>query len=214
MPDASLPIRALIVDDHTLFNNGLKAMLVGEPTIEIVGQVYASKDTLHAVARLLPDILLMDFNMPGINGLEMTRQLLASFTTLNILILSMYNEQHYIDEFRKAGAKGYVLKTADVDELVSAIQTILSGKTYFNVRTNRRMEQNAHTDDDFLKKFRLTPREIEIITSIRQGLTSQQIADKMNVSFYTVETHRRNIHVKLGVKSTAELIRFMDENAL
>lgn len=214
MPDASSPIRALIVDDHTLFNNGLKAMLADEPTIEIVGQVYASKDTLNAVGRLLPDILLMDFNMPGINGLEMTRQLLASFPTLTILILSMYNEQHYIDEFRKVGAKGYVLKTADVDELVSAIQTIISGKTYFNARTNRRIEQNVHTDDNFLKKFRLTPREIEIIASVRQGLTSQQIADKMNVSFYTVETHRRNIHVKLGVKSTAELIRFMDENAL
>jgi DNA-binding NarL/FixJ family response regulator len=212
MPDASSPIRALIVDDHTLFNNGLKAMLANEPAIEIVGQVYASKDTPHAVNQLLPDILLMDFNMPGVNGLDMTRQLLASFSTLNILILSMYNEQRYVDEFRKAGAKGYLLKTADVDELVIAIQTIIAGKTYFNDKKNRLVESDNHTDDAFLRKFRLTPREMEIIEYIRQGLTSQQLADKMNVSFYTVETHRRNIHLKLAVKSTVELIRFMDEH--
>ena len=212
MPESASSIRALIVDDHKLFNDGLKSMLTDEPTIEIIGQVYASKDTLHTVSRLLPDILLMDFNMPGINGLELTRQLLANFSNLNILILSMYSEQRYIDEFRRAGAKGYLLKTVDIDELVMAIQTVAAGKTYFKHRANRVPESDNHTGDAFLKKFRLTPREIEIIGYVRQGLTSQQIADTMNVSFYTVETHRRNIHVKLEVKSTIELIRFMEEN--
>ncbi len=187
-------------------------MLANEPKIEIIGQVYNSKDTHHAVARLLPDILLMDFNMPGVNGLDMTRQLLTSFSTLNILILSMYNEQRYVDEFRKAGAKGYLLKTVDVDELVTAIQTIIAGNTYFIRKTNRILVPDNHADDTFLKNLRLTPREVEIIAYIRQGMTSQQIADKMNVSFYTVETHRRNIHVKLGVKNTVELIRFMEQS--
>lgn len=214
MPESAPVIRALIIDDHTLFNDGLKSMLADEPAIEVVGQVYASKDTSHAVAKLIPDILLMDFNMPGINGLEMTRQLLVGCPTLNILILSMYNEQRYVDEFRRTGAKGYLLKTADVDELVIAIQAIAAGKTYFISRSSRLIDSHNHASDAFLKKFRLTPREIEIIGYIRQGLTSQQIADTMNVSFYTVETHRRNIHVKLGVKSTAELIRFMDSTDL
>lgn len=208
MPEPTTTIRALIVDDHTLFNNGLKAMLADEPTIDVVGQVYASKDTSHAVARLLPDILLLDFNMPGTNGLEMTKQLLSSFPKLNILILSMYNEQRFIDDFRKAGAKGYILKTVDVYELVKAIQTVAKGDTIFKTQT----QANNHADDRFVKKISITTRELEVIKYIREGLTSQQIADKMNVSFYTIETHRRNIHVKLDVKSTAELIRFMEEN--
>lgn len=208
MPEPTTPIRALIVDDHTLFNNGLKAMLADEPTIDVVGQVYVSKDTSHAVARLLPDILLLDFNMPGTNGLEMTKQLLSSFPKLNILILSMYNEQRFIDDFRKAGAKGYILKTVDVYELVKAIQTVAKGDTIFKTQT----QANNHADDRFVKKISITTRELEVIKYIREGLTSQQIADKMNVSFYTIETHRRNIHLKLDVKSTAELIRFMEEN--
>lgn len=202
--------RALIVDDHTLFNDGLKSMLADEPSIEVIGQVYTSKDTPHAVARLVPDILLMDFNMPGINGLDMTRQLLMSFPTLRILILSMYNESRYVDEFRKAGAKGYLLKTVDVEELVSAIKTIMAGNMYFIRKPNQLVEPDTHAEDIFLKKFRLTPREIEIIACIRQGMTSQQIAELMFVSFYTIETHRRNIHVKLGVKNTVELIRLME----
>jgi DNA-binding NarL/FixJ family response regulator len=208
MPESAAVIRALIVDDHKLFNDGLKSMLADEPTIEIVGQIYTSKDTPYNVARLVPDILLMDFNMPGINGLDMTRQLLVDFPNLKILTLSMYSEQRYIDEFRRAGAKGYLLKTVDLDELMTAIRTVVAGKTYFK----RIIESDNHTSDAFLKKFRLTPREIETIDYVRKGLTSQQIADTMNVSFYTIETHRRNIHLKLNVKSTTELIRFMEEN--
>ncbi|GAB3702396.1 response regulator transcription factor [Spirosoma flavus] len=211
MPELSSPIRVLIVDDHKLFNDGLKSMLIQEPAVEVIGQVYASKDTPHALTRLVPDILLMDFNMPGVNGLDMTRQLLLSFPNLNILIISMYNEQRYIDEFRQYGAKGYLLKTADVDELVVAIQTVVSGKTYFSSKINRPKESAHHADDIFLKNLRLTAREIEIINYIRQGMSSQQIADTMHVSFYTVETHRRNIHVKLGVKNAVELIRLIEQ---
>lgn len=212
--DATVPpaIRALIVDDHKLFNDGLKAMLAQERTIEVVGQVYQSRDTPHAVAAYVPDVLLMDFNMPGLNGLDITRQLLRSLPTLKILILSMYSEQRYIDDFRKAGAKGYLLKTVDIDELVTAIQTIHAGNDWFNVKQTQQANQNIHANDTFIKRFQLTKREVEVIGHIRQGLTTQQIADVMNVSFYTAATHRRNIHLKLDVKSTPDLLRFMDEN--
>ncbi|AQG78483.1 response regulator [Spirosoma montaniterrae] len=203
-------IRALIVDDHRLFNDGLKSMLANEPSIDVVGQVYQSKDTPNAVARLTPDILLMDFNMPGINGLDLTRQLLRDWPRLNVLILSMYAEQRHIDEFKKAGVKGYVLKTADVDEVVKAIRVTADGGMYFGLLNTRTAD--PHADDGFMRKFRLTPREVEVIGLIRQGLTNPQIADRMNVSFYTIETHRRNVYLKLDVNSTADLIRFMEEN--
>ncbi|WP_381523724.1 response regulator [Spirosoma soli] len=204
--------KVLIVDDHRMFNDGLKAMLINEPTIEVVGQVYQSKDAPHALLRLSPDMLLMDFNMPGINGLEMTRQLLSSFPQLKVLILSSYAEQRYVDDFQKAGAKGYLLKTTDVGELIIAIKAIMAGKTYFDQKFVREVDIEPQINDDFLKKIKLTARELEVINYVRQGLTNQQIADAMHVSFYTVETHRKNIYFKLGVKSTAELLRFMDEN--
>lgn len=212
MPEPVPVIRALIVDDHRLFNDGLKSMLASESSVEVIGQVYQSNDTPHAVARLSPDLLLMDFNMPGINGLDMTRQLMRDFPTLNVLILSMYAEQRYIDDFRKAGARGYLLKTADVDELVAAIRIVSAGGTYFRQQASRSADTDPHADDGFMRRFRLTQRETEVIAHIRQGLTNQRIADLMNVSFYTVETHRRNIYLKLGVNSTADLIRFVDEN--
>lgn len=213
MPELpALPIRTLIIDDHRLFNDGLKAMLANEVSIDVVGQVYRSSDAASAIHRLMPDILLMDFNMPGINGLELTRQLLTAHPRLPILILSMYGEQRYIDDFKKAGAKGYVLKTVELDELVKAIQLIMTGNTYFQNKAARRAISDHHANDDFIRKFKLTARELEVIGHIRQGLTNQQIADTMSVSYYTVETHRRNIHFKLDVKSTAELIRFMEEN--
>jgi DNA-binding NarL/FixJ family response regulator len=205
------PIRVIIVDDHRLFNDGLKAMLANQPAIEVVGQVYHSREAPVAVATHRPDVLLMDFNMPGANGLEMTRQLLHHWPALRVLILSMYAEQRYIDDFQKAGARGYILKTTDVDDLVAAIRQVAGGGLYVNPGLGRAAPQNNHTGDLFLKKFRLTPREVEVIGHIRQGLTSQQIAEAMHISFYTVETHRKNIHLKLGVKNTIELLRLIDE---
>jgi DNA-binding NarL/FixJ family response regulator len=208
------PIKILIVDDHGLFNDGLKAMLIRESTIEVVGQVYHSKDAFYEVNRLNPDLLLMDFNMPGTNGLEMTQQLLQHFPALKILILSMYSEVRYIEDFRKAGARGYLLKTVNVVELLSAIRAVMAGKTYFDPKILQTKVPGSHAEDSFLKRFRLTSREIEVMRYIRQGLSTQQIADTVHVSMYTIETHRRNIHFKLKVKSVAELIRFMDSNEI
>lgn len=206
-------IRALIIDDHDLFNEGLKSILKNESSIEVVGQVYHSQDTLRYVDQLSPDILLMDFNMPGINGLEMTHQLLANSKNINILILSMYNEQRYIDDFRNAGAKGYLLKTVGIDELVKAIHVVASGKSYFVQKSIRNVKSENHSNDDFLKKLKLTKREREVISYILEGFTNQEIADVMFISFNTVETHRRNIYFKLNVKNTAELIQFMAKNS-
>lgn len=199
----------LIVDDHRLFNDGLRAMLSDEPRITVVGQVYDSREALRQVHLLSPTLVLLDFNMPYFNGLEISRQLVADFPNTKLLILSMYAEQRYVTDFRRAGAKGYLLKTAGCQEVTEAILTIAQGGQFFQPL---RTAGNTYSGDEFLKQFSLTPREVEIIRYVREGLSNQQIADRLTISFHTVETHRRTIRVKLGINSTSELMRFALEN--
>nr|WP_295923002.1 response regulator transcription factor [uncultured Dyadobacter sp.] len=204
-------INVLIVDDHNLFNDGLAAMLASTPEITVIGQVYESKDTLREVQLHRPDLLLMDFNMPKINGLEMTRLLLKSYPDLKILVLSMYNEPRFIEDFKSAGAKGYALKTTVLNELVGIIRRIHEGSTCFEQTRSASMASN-HSKDDFLQKHKLTPREIEILKLVKGGMTNQQIAEKIFLSVLTVQTHRRNIHFKLEIKGEADLIRWLEKN--
>lgn len=207
------PVRVLIVDDHRLFNDGLRAMLADEARLAVVAQVYDSRQAKRQVHLLTPDLVLLDFNMPHLDGLSLTRQLMKEFSGIKILILSMYAEQRYIADFRKAGAKGYLLKTATRQEVVAAALTVAEGGTCFASLPGTTAGNN-HSGDEFLKRFRLTPREVEVIRQVRAGLSSQQIADTLCVSFYTVETHRRNIHLKLGITNSQELVRFAFEQGI
>lgn len=205
------PVSVLIIDDHRLFNDGLRLMLADAPDLAIVGQVYHSREGLRAVSRLRPDVLLIDFNMPELDGLGLTRQLLAQLGRQQILILSMYGEQRYIDEFREAGALGYMLKTSTKEELLSAIWSVAQGRPYFDPKLADQKQFNNHAGDVFLKKYKLSPREVEIIRYIKQGFSGPQIAEKVNLSPHTIDTHRKNIHAKLGIKTVAELVRFAIE---
>ena len=200
-------IKIIIIDDHRLFNDGLTAMLRQEPSIEVMTRVYDSRDALRVVNELNPDVVLADFNMPHINGIDLTKLLLEKKPGLRILILSMYNEERYTDSFRKEGAKGYLLKTASTEDLVLAIQTIHAGGDYF---LNSRSKSN-HSDDDFLKKLRLSNREMEVIQLVKAGLKTKEIAEKLQISFYTVETHRKNIKLKVGLKGESDFLRFVYE---
>lgn len=207
-------IDVLIVDDHTLFNDGLAAMLSSIPEIRVLGQVYDSKYALREVQIHNPDLLILDFNMPKINGLELTKLLLESCPELKILALSMYNETRFVEDFKAAGAKGYVLKTTELKDLIQIIYKVYGGDTYFDTLLNAKSEGRNHSEDDFLKKNRLTPREVEILKLIKSGLTNHQIADRIFLSMLTVQTHRRNIHFKLGIRGEADLIRWLEKNEL
>ncbi len=206
--------RILIIDDHRLFNDGLRLMLADVPDLAVIGQIYHSPDALEAVAEHQPDVLIIDFNMPELDGLDLTRQFVASRKTQRILILSMYGEQRYIDDFRDAGATGYMLKTSTKDELLTAIRAVARGDAYFDPKLHDRKQFGNHADDVFLKKYKLTPREVEIIRYIKQGLSSPQIADKVNLSPHTIDTHRKNIHAKLNISTLADLVRFAVEMGL
>jgi DNA-binding NarL/FixJ family response regulator len=198
-------IKVVIVDDHRLFNDGLHAMLKSEAEIEVLAQVYDSREAEHRIAALNPDVVLVDFNMPYINGIELTRLLTGKSSEMKVLILSMYNEEMYIESFRKAGSKGYLFKTASVEEVVSAIREVHAGNLHFPATYST----SNHADDLFLKKLKLSSREIEVVKLVKAGLKTKEIAEKLNISFYTAETHRKNIKTKIGVEGEAAFLRFI-----
>jgi DNA-binding NarL/FixJ family response regulator len=200
-------IKVMIIDDHRLFNDGLNAMLEAEAGIDVLAQVYDSREAKDKVKKLNPDVVLMDFNMPHLNGIELASLLLNERPDLKILVLSMYNEERHIEYFKNRGAKGYLFKTASAEEVVLAIQRVYGGGIYFpeaNAKSN-------HANDNFLKKLKLSNRELEVIELIKAGLTTKEIADKLFISYYTAETHRKNIKLKVGVKGEADFIKFIFE---
>jgi DNA-binding NarL/FixJ family response regulator len=207
MSQTNKTIKIIIIDDHCLFSDGLYAMLKPEPGIEVLDCIYDSREASRKVEMLNPDVVLVDFNMPYINGIELTKLLLAKNPDLKILILSMYKEERYIDMFRKAGISGYLLKTASAKDVMTGIETAHSGQYYFPALHSK----SDHSGDDFLKKLKISNREMEVINLIKAGLTTKEIADNLNLSFYTVETHRKNIKLKAGLKGESDFLRFIYE---
>lgn len=200
------PIKVVIVDDHRLFNDGLSAMLRAEPSVEVLAQVYDSREAERVIVDHKPDVVLVDFNMPHINGITLTQQLLGKNKDMRILILSMYNEEMYIESFRKSGSRGYLFKTATVEEVIEAIVQAHNGGQHFPQVTSR---AGTHADDVFLKKLKLSSREVEVIKLVKAGLKTKEIADKLNISFYTAETHRKNIKMKAGIEGEAAFLHFV-----
>lgn len=198
-------IRIVIVDDHRLFNDGLQSMLGTETHIKVVAQVYDSRMAEQTIVELKPDVVLIDFNMPYINGVELTKKLVSEIREIKILILSMYNEEMYIESFKRSGSRGYVFKTATVQEVVTAIREVYSGEHHFPAAHTK----SNHSDDLFLKKLKLSNRELEVIRLVKTGLKTKEIADQLNISFYTAETHRKNIKLKIGVEGEAAFLKFI-----
>jgi DNA-binding NarL/FixJ family response regulator len=205
MKTSTNSIKIIIVDDHRLFNDGLYGMLKEEEGISVLAQVYDSREAEKKIHELHPDVVLVDFNMPHLNGIELTKLLVSQSKEMKVLILSMYNEDMYIESFRRSGCKGYIFKTATVQEVVAAIRDVHAGETHFP-NTHKK---NIHTDDLFLKKLKLSNREMEVIRLVKTGLTTKEIADQLHISFYTAETHRKNIKLKIGVEGEAAFLRFV-----
>ncbi len=204
--------KILLIDDHQLFNDGLKSLLSTEPEIEIVGQIFEGKNVLFEIQRFSPQLVFLDINLPDDNGIEIAKKIVKDFPSVKIIILTMYADNQMLKEAKKVGVHGYILKNTSKKELLQGISTVLRGKTYFDEKINRGMEDISR--DDLSKKLGLTEREKEIIKYIREGLDSYQIAEKVSLSYLTIKTHRRNIHFKIGTSTTPELIRFANENGI
>lgn len=203
-------ITLLIVDDHRMFNDALKTMLEPEPGITVLGQVYDSREAPMKIAAYHPDVILMDYHMPHLNGIELTKLLLDKTPDLKVLFLSMYNEERLIESFKAIGARGYLFKTASADEVIKATRQVYAGEFYFPA------SRTAEPDpgDDPVKKLKLSDRELEVIRLMKQGLKMGEIAGMLHISRYTAETHRNNIKLKTGSKNEADLIRFIQDMKL
>lgn len=202
------PIRIIIADDHTLFIEGLCLLLKDEEVVEIVDIAHDGKELLGLIRKTSPDIILLDINMPEMNGLDAVRRIKQEHPRLKVIMLSSYNEEHLIEKAKVHGANGYLLKNVNKEELIQTICLVNQGKSCFPYRLPA-THSDLDKEDSFLKQFNLTKREQELLQLIKTGFTNQQIADQLYLSIYTVETHRKNIMQKLGLKTATELVRFI-----
>ncbi len=211
-----MKIRLLIVDDHQILIDGMKALLRDIEEIEVIDGAMNADDAVAKSLQLKPDVVLMDIQMPHKNGIEATREILKSNPAIKIIALTSANESIYIKKMLEAGAYGYVFKNIDKEELISAIQKVYKGEKYLGKDVTSQLINNFDSkitaSDSLIDK--LTNREKEILTLIAQGLTDKEIADKVFLSPQTVITHRKNILSKLALKNKVELTRFAIDNNL
>jgi len=204
-------VKIIIADDHRIFISGLQLLMKDEPWVEIIDVANDGKELLGILHKKVPDVIMLDINMPVLNGLNAVRFIKQSFPSIKIIILSTYNENHLIEKAKDLGVNGYLLKNSDKEALFQAIKLVMSGHICFPyVSTAHKNEFDA--EDSFLKQFNITKREFEILALIKINLTNQQIANKLFLSVYTVETHRKNIMQKLGLNTPAALMKFIMEN--
>lgn len=202
-------VRVLIADDHPVFRYGLRALLSAEPTTEVVGEATTGEEAIQFARTLLPDVILMDLNMSGINGIEATQRILAAQPTVAILVLTMFDDDDSVFAAMRAGARGYLLKGAEVEETVWAIHGVNEGEAIFSPTIARRLMHyfGAPRPTRPAQVFpELTEREREILTLIAQGYTNPAIAEQLVISPKTVRNHVSNIFSKLQVAGRAEAI--------
>jgi DNA-binding NarL/FixJ family response regulator len=201
-------LAVIIADDHTLFINGLCLLLQNEPDIEIMNIAANGKELLGLLHTNTPDLILLDINMPGINGFEALKRIKSFYPKIKVIMLSTYNEEHLIEKAKAGGANGYLFKNAEKSELLQVMRLIGQGQSCFPYKQPI-MNSVFDESDAFLKQFQLTKREAELLQFIKQNFTNQQMADHLHLSIYTVETHRKNIMQKLNLKNPVELTKFM-----
>jgi DNA-binding NarL/FixJ family response regulator len=195
----------LLVDDHPLVREGLRARLAGQPGLEVVGEAGNAAEAFEVVESARPDLVLMDVGMKDVNGIELTAQLLARSPALKVLMLSMYDNPEYVHRAMQAGAQGYVLKDAPSHEIIEAIAAVGAGQTYLSPAISGRLLRSQ------TPRPVLSMRECEILACLAKGYASKQIAAELGLSTRTVETHRQNIRRKLNLEGQAELIKYAVE---
>ena len=205
---ASDEIKVLIADDHPLFRFGLRALLEAESGTAVIGEATSGEEAVNMAASLQPDVILMDINMPGINGIEATRHILAENPNANILVLTMFDDDTVFAAIR-AGARGYLLKGSEGEETLRAIRAVAGGEAIFNPNIAERLMQHFANEPPTAVATPfpdLTPRELEVLQLIAQGLTNNAIAEKLVLSPKTVRNQVSTIFSKLQVANRAEAI--------
>jgi DNA-binding NarL/FixJ family response regulator len=212
-----MPIRVLIADDHAVFRSGIRALLEKESDIRVVAETGSGTDTIRAAGEVAFDVLLLDITMPGLTGPKVAEQVLAKRPSLAIVVLTMHEDEYYLQEMLRIGAQAYVLKKSTGTELVQAIRAVYRGDSYIDPALARLVISPYVGKSAPVAKSRLdvlTPREQEVCRLLAYGHTNAEVAEKLFISDRTVETHRTNIMSKLELRNRAELVRFAIDNGL
>jgi two-component system, NarL family, nitrate/nitrite response regulator NarL len=204
-PGVPTPIRLMLVDDHQLVRDGLRARLGDVPEICIVGEAGNGRDALSLAATLQPNLILVDVRLPDMSGIELTSRLVDVAPDSRIMILSMYDNREYVLSAVRAGACGYVLKDAPSGEIIAAIKAVVAGGSYFSAAVAMTMLGTNSTP------VLLTDREREVLILLAQGAINKQIATKLDVSVRTIEAHRLSLRRKLNIDTPAGLTRYAIE---
>jgi DNA-binding NarL/FixJ family response regulator len=197
-----MKIKVFIVDDHYVVVEGIRSMLQTASTVDWLGHASNADSCLAFLQQHLPDVLLMDINMPGKSGIELCAEVKQKYPSVFVLALSTFNQQSYIEKMMRNGASGYVLKNVSQHELMTAIETVAKGKTFLSNEAATVLRKDEHSHAPVI-----TRREKEVLELLADGLTNNEIAEKLFVSATTVDSHRRSLVAKLKAKNTPELIK-------
>lgn len=202
-------IRILLADDHKLMRSGLRLLIEQQPDLTVVGEAADGREAVALAKSLRPDVAVMDISMPNLNGIEAAHQITQSHAELAVIVLSMHPDESYVLRALKAGAKGYLLKDSAESDLITAVRAVARGKSFFSPAVSKVLL------DDYIRKLKrsgaedaydlLTPREREVLQLVAEGKSNKEVANLLNLSVYTVETHRANIMQKLNLKGVPEL---------
>lgn len=197
-----MKIKTYIVDDHFMVIEGLKAILQSDPEIELMGYAYNGETCLSFLKQQLPDVILLDINLPDISGIELCKEISTKYPSIHILGLSTFNQLSYISKMLENGAMGYLLKNASKQEMLTAISTVIKGKKYLSPEASDTIKKPNDKDTPIL-----TRRELEVLQLIAEGMTNAEMALKLFVSATTIDTHRKHLLEKFNAKNTAALVK-------
>jgi DNA-binding NarL/FixJ family response regulator len=208
------PVRVLVVDDHPLVRTGVCALLRAQPDVEVVGEAANGREAVDAARRLRPDVVLMDVSMPAMDGIEAAGRITGEFPEVRVVMLSLHADAHHVRQALRAGASGYLLKNL-ADELAPAIRTVAEGRSYYSAAVAGHLKE---ADTDARRRTEpvelLTPRQREILKLIAEGYTTKEIADRLNISLKTAQTHRQQLMERLDIHEVAGLVRFAIRNGI
>src|SRR5271157_4569351 len=206
-------IKTLLADDHTIVREGLRALLLADSEIQVIGEARNGQEAVSLTKALHPDVVVMDIAMPVLNGLEATRQILASAPATKVIILSAHSDDAYIDRVATLGAVGFLIKQTSAQILAKAIHEVMAGKTFYSPKIAKRLQDHYKAPDKpgglMIKKATgLTSRELEVIQLVAEGQANKQVAAELHISIKTVEKHRQHLMDKLNIHDTAGLTRY------
>lgn len=206
-----MSIRVFLADDHRIFRQGLRGLIAEESDMTIVGEAEDGRDAIAQIAKLRPEVVIMDIGMPALNGIEATRQLKRDLPKTRVIALSMHTDEKYVSEMLRAGAVGYLCKKCEADELIQAIRTVMAGQTYLSPAISGTLVENYVRNSTAAPTSafsQLTDREREILQMLAEEKSVKEIASDLNLSIKTVHAHREHLMQKLNVQTMAGLTKY------